>query len=343
MAGGAAALLLVPTAATGAGRPGDGLTGVLVAAAIVVGVLGLGAALAVRSALRGRGRRLHIGAGGIVAHGWPDPVRLTPAQVLGAGVREVRRWNGGTPRYLHAGHVLEIDVPAGRLRPGLAGFDARAVRDRLRRCRVPSGEIGTGPLDRAGAAYGSGWAARPAAGPEPVPGTFGPAWGAVLRVAAPAVAAAAIVVVCAAGIVLDLRGRTELGPVGWVLFCSVGGICLLGVVGTAAGLARIRRHSRVRFTGEGIELVAPIERERPVRLPWSAVSEPELHVVGHRRPGAEWLLTARLLVTLRHRPDDDVLLELLETGPGRVSYPVHGFDLGALEAAVRRARRGIVR
>ncbi|BBG03469.1 MULTISPECIES: hypothetical protein [Pseudonocardia] len=343
VAGVVAVLLLAPTAA-GAGRSEGGLTGLLVVAAIVVAVLGLLAALAVRSALRRRGRWLHIGAGGIVAHGWPAPVRLIPAQVLGAGVRESRRWNRGTLRYVHAGHVLEIDGPAGRVQLDLAGFDVQAVRDRLQRCRVPSGEIGTDPLDRAGAASEAGWTARPAARPQPVPGTFGPAWGAVLRAAAPALGGAAIFVVCASGIVLDLRGRTELGLLGWVLSLAVGGICLLGMVGAAMGLARIRRHSRVTFAHDGLDLVVPTERDRPVHIPWSAVSALDLDVVGTPRRGQEWVLPARLLVTLRHRPDDDVLLELLETEPGRVSYPVHGFDLSALDAAVRRARRtGMVR
>ncbi|MEV1291559.1 hypothetical protein [Pseudonocardia sp. NPDC049635] len=238
--------------------------------------------------------------------------------------------------------MLEIDGPDGRVQLDLAGFDARSVRERLDRWQVPAGDIETGPIRCDRPVPAPGGTTRPLAPPPSVRSTFGPLWGTALRGAALAIPAAAILVVCASGIVQDLRGGTELGLLGLLLFVAVGGSCLLGLVGLATGLARIRRHSRVTFADDGLVLGVPTERDRPVRIPWPAVAALDLEVVGTPRPGTEGLQPARLQVTLKHRPDGDVLLELLESEPDRVSYPVHGFDLPALGVAVRRARRTVI-
>ncbi|MEJ8279334.1 hypothetical protein [Pseudonocardia spirodelae] len=300
-------------------------TGDVVLAVVTASLAGL----AVRSAARLGRRRLYVDAAGIRAVGWPEPVAVPAHRVTRALVAERRP------------PALVLTTATGEEHLELVGFDVAAVRARLRALGVPGG-------DTHGVRDPRWTGGAPVAPPADVVVLRPRVLRTLLLLIAPALISVFLVVASGRGIVRDLTGRAPMAGPEWALALLLGGAGLVALVGMLALVSRLSPRRRIACGPDALQLVAPTEPHRPVRLPWTAIASIGLVERRDVTAGADddrrGLLGAagrqvaldRLEVTLRHRPADDAVLGLLETAPGLVAYPLDGFDPGEVTALVRR-------
>lgn len=164
--------------------------------------------------------------------------------------------------------------------------------------------------------------------PQPVRAAVGVVLSAVAMLAAIAFLRAA-----ATGWSVIDDGRPGNTVVTRLIGLVLGLIALVTAVAFFGTAARIRLARRVVVGPDAVELVAPVEPDRPVRLPRGVLRRVTVHTAMRSTPRL-LPVPAFLRLELSVPPVGDAVYELLETGPGIVEYPLDGFDVPAVARAL---------